>query len=72
MLPMIVIGSIAIATIAAITTMTAKTASRIEHPSGARPDSGIFLLLDNTYGMSNMLEHVVLQMTNVKVDIFAF
>ncbi len=29
--------------------------------------SGGFLMLDNTYGMSNMMEHIVLQMTMADV-----
>lgn len=34
-----------------------------ERADDKKASSGGFLLLDNTYGMSNMLEHVVLQMT---------
>ena len=34
-----------------------------ERTDGRSAASGGFLMLDNTFGMSNMLEHVVLQMT---------
>ncbi len=38
-----------------------------ERADGKSAASGGFLMLDNTYGMSNMMEHIVLQKTMADV-----